>query len=89
MKILNYRNSLLAIALMLVIPVALCTAKNKKGKPVSEAISANPLVENQYRDIYPDTWVANDALGRTMPDFQKVGPVKNDQRRIVGHQSFR
>lgn len=37
-----------------------------------------------YRDLYPDTWVAADALGRTMPDFAAVGPVKNDQRRVVG-----
>lgn len=41
-------------------------------------------VGNEYRDIYPDTWVASDALGRTMPDFDAVGPVKHDQRRVVG-----
>jgi hypothetical protein len=40
--------------------------------------------EGYYRDIYPDTWVATDALGRNMPDFSAVGPVKQDQRRIVG-----
>jgi hypothetical protein len=37
-----------------------------------------------FRDLYPDTWVATDALGRTMPDFSAVGPVKKDQRRVVG-----
>jgi hypothetical protein len=37
-----------------------------------------------YRDVYPDTWVATDALGRTMPDLSVVGPVKKDQRRVVG-----
>ena len=38
-----------------------------------------------YRDIYPDTWAGTDALGRTMPDFAAVGPVKDDgQRRVVG-----
>jgi len=37
-----------------------------------------------YRDTYPDTWVATDALGRTMPDYSIVGPVKEDQRRVVG-----
>ena len=36
------------------------------------------------RDIYSDTWVATDAIGRRMPGFQDVGPVKNDQRRVVG-----
>jgi len=37
-----------------------------------------------YRDLYPDTWVGTDALGRTMPDLSAVGPVKTDQRRVVG-----
>ncbi len=36
------------------------------------------------RDIYADTWVGTDALGRRMPAFQEVGPVKKDQRRVVG-----
>ncbi|MFT3749585.1 MAG: hypothetical protein QM768_14760 [Agriterribacter sp.] len=37
-----------------------------------------------YRDIYPDTWVATDALGRKMPDAKSVGNIKKDQRRVVG-----
>ncbi len=37
-----------------------------------------------YRDVFPDTWVATDALGRTMPGFAEAGPVKEDQRRVVG-----
>lgn len=40
--------------------------------------------ENYYRDLYPDTWVATDALGRRMPDAQIAGPVKRDKRRVVG-----
>ncbi len=36
------------------------------------------------RDIYPDTWVATDGIGRTMPSYQQAGPVKKDQRRVVG-----
>jgi len=36
------------------------------------------------RDLCADTWVGTDALGRTMPSFEKVGPVKKDQRRVVG-----
>ncbi|MFH1924391.1 MAG: hypothetical protein ABIP48_31450, partial [Planctomycetota bacterium] len=41
--------------------------------------------DDQYsRDIYPDTWVATDALGRTMPDLSLVGPTKKDRRRVVG-----
>jgi hypothetical protein len=37
-----------------------------------------------YRDLYPDTWVATDALGRTMPNIASAGPVKFGQRRVVG-----
>lgn len=40
--------------------------------------------EPEIRDIFPDTWVATDALGRAMPDPAEVGPLKNDQRRVVG-----
>ena len=42
------------------------------------------LFESPYRDLYTDTWVATDALGREMPGFQKVGPLKEDKRRDVG-----
>jgi hypothetical protein len=37
-----------------------------------------------FRDIYPDTWLASDVLGRTMPSFEEVGSVKQDHRRITG-----
>ncbi len=37
-----------------------------------------------YRDIFPDTWVGTDALGRKMPDYSEVGNVKTNQRRVVG-----
>ncbi|MDR3267501.1 MAG: hypothetical protein LBT83_00315 [Tannerella sp.] len=37
-----------------------------------------------YRDIFPDTWVATDALGRAMPGMSETGLLKNDQRRVVG-----
>ncbi len=52
------------------------------GFPIIQSSLAQD--ELNFRDIYPDTWVANDALGRMMPDFSKVGPVKKDQRRITG-----
>jgi hypothetical protein len=38
----------------------------------------------EYRDIYPDTWVATDALGRSMPGIDEAGQVKTDRRRITG-----
>jgi len=37
-----------------------------------------------FRDLYPDTWVGHDALGRTLPTIAEVGPVKTDHRRVVG-----
>jgi hypothetical protein len=37
-----------------------------------------------YRDLFPDTWVGHDALGRDLPSFSEVGPVKQGQRRVVG-----
>lgn len=40
--------------------------------------------EQTARDLYSDTWVGTDALGRTMPSIAEVGPVKEDQRRVVG-----
>jgi len=39
---------------------------------------------NYFRDIFPDTWVATDALGRKMPDYSICGPPKNDMQRVVG-----
>lgn len=48
------------------------------------SLSAAWAEEAQYRDIYPDTWVATDALGRTMPGHDEVGPPKTDQRRVTG-----
>ena len=39
--------------------------------------------EPESRDLYADTWVATDALGRTMPSIADVGPVKTDRSRAV------
>ena len=35
-------------------------------------------------DLFSDTWVGVDALGRAMPCIDSVGAVKNDHRRVVG-----
>lgn len=51
---------------------------------LAQDVTSTEAPGTYYRDIYPDTWVASDALGRKMPDLQEVGPVKNDQRRVVG-----
>ena len=43
----------------------------------------NPNI-NYFRDIYPDTWVASDGLGRKMPTMDITGPIKKDQKRFTG-----
>jgi hypothetical protein len=40
--------------------------------------------QTSYRDLYSDTWVATDALGRNMPLINLAGPVKTDHKRVVG-----
>lgn len=40
--------------------------------------------QSYYRDLFPDTWVGRDALGRQLPTSSEVGSVKRDQRRVVG-----
>jgi hypothetical protein len=40
--------------------------------------------KSYHRDLFSDTWVATDAIGREMPGHQEVGDIKKDQRRVVG-----
>ena len=40
--------------------------------------------ELHIRDLFSDTWVGHDALGRNLPTSSVVGPVKKDHRRVVG-----
>ncbi|MFA6838341.1 MAG: hypothetical protein WCR12_05810 [Dysgonamonadaceae bacterium] len=47
-------------------------------------VTANITEESYYRDLYSDTWVATDAIGRDMPSYTETGEVKQDQRRVVG-----
>jgi hypothetical protein len=87
MKFLNRRVLIMAIAGLML--GAWSAVAGKPGEIKSDSKSGfsktdSSSVKTDYRDIYPDTWVATDALGRTMPGFQDAGPVKNDQRRIVG-----
>ena len=54
------------------------------------AISINATAQKKNkaevtpRDLYSDTWVATDAIGRTMPTNTETGDIKNDKRRVVG-----
>ncbi len=46
------------------------------------AVALNPpglAVAADASDLFPDTWVATDSLGRTVPGFHECGPVKADR----------
>ena len=73
------QNILFPFLLIIGIGIISCQTGEKSD---TSSISQNS--ESYYRDIYPDTWVANDALGRKMPAYSEAGPVKTDQRRVVG-----
>jgi hypothetical protein len=51
---------------------------------LAAASSALAQEASDYRDVFPDTWVAHDALGRNLPPFSVCGPLKTDHRRVVG-----
>lgn len=38
---------------------------------------------HDFRDLYSDTWVGTDALGREMPTHEEVGPPRTDKERVV------
>jgi len=70
--------------IILLLPLS-CAATQKKTNDKTAAVPAVAQIsQTTYRDIFPDTWVATDALGRTMPDESIVGTVKTNQRRVVG-----
>jgi hypothetical protein len=47
-------------------------------------LSTSANAQITYRDLYSDTWVGTDALGRTMPTIELAGPVKAGHKRVVG-----
>ncbi len=57
---------------------------NGCGSSENETESKGLSSNDEPRDLYADTWVATDALGRQMPSFDEAGPVKDDKRRVVG-----
>ena len=62
---------------------ATANSQTDKSDPAMPA-SAAGAESQDYRDLYSDTWVGTDALGRTMPGYDEVGPVKSDHLRVVG-----
>ena len=74
----NYSITCLVIAIISLSVLSFSSCQN----PVQDE---QPPEENTgHRDLFSDTWVATDALGRTMPSYEEVGPVKDDQRRVTG-----
>lgn len=79
---------------MEVVPSGLISFATRDAVPRLYAISVKyneytdpdeqPVYPSDFRDLKSDTWVATDDLGRTLPDFDEVGPVRDDQRRVVG-----
>ncbi len=57
----------LAVQLVAVLFCPLLRAEEFKGQPYTDG------------DVYADTWVATDDLGRTQPGFKEAGPVKQDK----------
>lgn len=69
-------DRIISLVLTLYLLLPSCNFLNKNADTVSE--------DYTYRDLYPDTWVATDAVEREMPSYHEVGDIKNDQRRVVG-----
>lgn len=65
-------KKLYALLLFILIVGSSCYAQKREKNAVTE------------RDLYSDTWVATDAIGRTMPTSEQTGDVKDDKRRVVG-----
>lgn len=58
---------ILTILLNLTVVRSLASDEVFEGKPYGD------------RDVYADTWVATDGLGREVPDFEEAGPIKADK----------
>ncbi len=69
--------------LIIVLLICAVNIEAQQKKSIAQ-IPGNRSGKPYYRDLYSDTWVGMDALGRMMPDYRAVGPVKKDHRRVVG-----
>ena len=56
-------KKLYALLLFILIVGSSCYAQKREKIAITE------------RDLYPDTWVATDAIGRTMPTSEQTGDV--------------
>jgi hypothetical protein len=74
---LNFLPNLLAVTLAFL-------AGHQRLPAAGSTTSEAPVATRSTRDLFSDTWVGQDSLGRQMPTAAEVGPVKQDHRRVVG-----
>lgn len=87
---MNYsklRSLLWASAFLPVLSLPSCAQNDDLDQPIAgmetkpkTPIQAPPPVKQDLRDLYSDTWVATDALGRSMPTGADVGAPKADKQ---------
>ena len=90
----KFRSLLWASAFLLVLALPSCAQDSELDKPsagmetqpirlaqapADNPIEAAPAAKMDLRDLYSDTWVATDALGRRMPTAAEVGAPKADK----------
>ena len=85
-KNLHYLNYQFMFSFTLLIVFSNLSVKaqdKEKGKSTLEHIDSkvNETISdtNYYRDLFSDTWVASDAIGRKMPNFEEVGSIKKER----------
>jgi hypothetical protein len=76
--------SILTLGLVLISLVAVIGPAVASGDPVRGGDAAAPAGEAGCRhaptwDNFSDTWVATDALGRSLPTYEQVGPPRPDR----------
>lgn len=62
----------------------LAVSEKEPTLETSEEHASSQKFVRETRDLYSDTWVGPDALGRLMPTHDEVGHVRDDQRRVTG-----
>lgn len=67
---MNHRHS----AIRAVLLAALSLSGATRGQPVPTAHAASPV-----RDLFADTWVTTDDLGRRLPAHDETGPTRSDR----------
>jgi len=85
---LNIQVLFLVVSQLVGLPSVFGIQKGNKGNSIEPGFkvrqgSNTAKTQDSFRDLYSDTWVASDALGRQMPGLNEAGPVKTDKRRVV------